>query len=510
MNLRQYLESLGLRHEADEAEAQAFHDGLKGEQRIRADELKSAKPAASVSVAPPASVAAPAVNADAVRAEAINAERARVRSLTELAGSDTPAEMLTRAISEGWDTGRASAEFLKHIREKTTPPVQRVEVTGNQQEGMRAAMIDSIVIRGGVKIDDAKRVANTRDFQGMGLQDIARAAIHAVGRRVPHDPDALFRESIDMQRDGAISSFSLPNLLGGSFQRILQGAYEAAPSTLMQWAQPREVRDFRTVTNIRMSGFNSMVKVGAGGEMEHDTLSETTETYKADTYGKRFSVTRRDFINDDLGAFARIPGDLGIAAKMNVDDIGYALLISASGVGPTLNEDSIALFNASHTNLPASGTQSNYVANYPLSATNLGVLKKTLRLLKHGNTQLNTTADVLLVPAALENDALTLVRSTMLIDGTATALQGSTNIHAGTVQVVVEPRLDAGTNGTTAWYLVSRRIPSIIVAFLRGNQNPIVERKDPTDVLGFGWWVYHDTGVGAIDYRGIVRSKGTS
>jgi hypothetical protein len=38
----------------------------------------------------------------------------------------------------------------------------------------------------------------------------------------------------------------------------------------------------------------------------------------------------------------------------------------------------------------------------------------------------------------------------------------------------------------------------------------VVERRDPSDVLGIGWIVYHDCGVAAIDWRGIDRSKGTT
>jgi hypothetical protein len=120
-----------------------------------------------------------------------------------------------------------------------------------------------------------------------------------------------------------------------------------------------------------------------------------------------------------------------------------------------------------------------------------------------------------LVPAALESTILKLVHSSEIMVGTAgdtdqTLFLPTKNIHENTVIPIVEPRLDAATNGTTAWYLIadSKVQENFVIVHLAGQQNPTVERKDPVNELGIGWWMFHDAGVAAIDFRGLVRSKG--
>jgi len=449
---------------------------------------------------------APAANADSARAEGVRLERERQTALRELAGQDVPAELLQRAITEGWDTARAAPEFLRAVRGARPGSVA---VGPDRGENLRTALADALCLSRGIQPVGSEAQRNAEQFWGIGLHALARIVLGHERQQIPHDVKVLFQR--------AISTGSFAEILGSAAAKSLQAAYESFPSTFLAWAGQREVADFKVYNDIKLGAFGSLAEVGDAGEIEHGTLTESKETHQAKTYGRRFAVTRKMWINDDMGAFLRVPGELGMAAARNIDDIAYTALISASGLGPTMNEDSHVLFYISRTtpNCQVGATSSL------LSDDGLITGKALMRKMKGlGGENINVIPRFLLVPPELEHTALKLVSASelMLVKTTPTTGAAETtvfptkNIHQGTLLPIVEPRLSAGTNGTTAWYLIAdpNQVPSLVVVYLRGQRAPVVERKDPVDVLGIGWWIYHDVGVAAIDWRGIMRSKGAA
>jgi phage major head subunit gpT-like protein len=430
------------------------------------------------------------------------AERKRQAALRELAGDDVSAELLTKTVEEGWSVEEAAPEFLKDVRSKRADPVR---VGQDRGEDLNAALTNAILLAGDQAFPgiDEKAKREAEQFGGIGLQDLGRILVARSGKKVPHDADRLF--------ESAVSTADLPNILGTAMRRGLHKAYDEYPSVYRIIAASREVKDFRTYTDIKLSEFGSMEELGDGGQFAHDTLVESTETYKAKTYGKFFALTRKTWINDDLNAFRDIPNKLGRAAARNIDELGFALLVSAAGVGPTMTEDAKALFSTTHET-------SNYAtgAGSALADAGLVAARLLMRKIKHQGLNIEARPKFLLVPPDLEDTADRLIKSRDLLLG----YRGSTdagptylppyNPHQGSLVILVKASLSSATNGTTAWYLVAdpNEVPSLIYVYLRGNKNPVLERKDPADVLGIGWRVYHDAGIGVIDWRGIVRNKG--
>jgi phage major head subunit gpT-like protein len=237
------------------------------------------------------------------------------------------------------------------------------------------------------------------------------------------------------------------------------------------------------------------------------------ESYKVLTYGNRVILTREMIVNDDLSAFTRIPVELGRMGKRKIDDLVYALLATNSAMGPTMAEDSAYLFSV----VAGSRGQLNYWASAStalMDATGLGYGKRYLRSIKGLNSDeyLNLTPSFLIVPVALEQAARTLLFSSNVLPVSTTG--GPTgNLWQNALTIVVDPRIDAGTDGTTTWYMAASPAlqESVVVAFLGGNETPILEKiAVGSETLGDGWRVYFDVGVAAIDWRGIVRSKGSA
>ena len=512
--LRDYLQSLGLRTDATAEEAWSFYDELGGEKAERARALRGMaavekpKPSEDETEKPKREETTPEPpDENAIRKQ----ERERIVAIRELGADPIPAKLVEQAVNDGWSVERASPVFLKALQDarKAVVDGDRVEFGSDGGDRFREAVVDGITMRTDSDVPDANKRKMAHEWRGIGFRDLARAVLGREGVEIRSSGDELFKR--------AISSGDYTELLGTAATKTLRQGYMEYPGTLVKWADQTDAPDFKVYKNIRLSAFASLPEVGDAGEIAHGELKETYEESQVKTYGTRFAVTRKQWINDDLGAFTRIPAQLGMAAARNIDDVGYALLYSASGVGPTLNEDALALFATTH----AAGA--NYFTGATASKlddTGLTAGRKLMRLMKGMNgEQINVMPRFILVPAALEQDAWRYVAaSANMIMMASTATDGSVatekwsmyNPHAGQLAVIVEPRLDGATNGTTAWYLIAdpSQAGHMNVVYLRGQRTPVVERKDPVDVLGIGWWMYHDVGVAVDDFRGIVRAKG--
>ena len=454
------------------------------------------------------------VDLSAEKDKAVAEERQRVQGIKKLGRDNGIAQdVIDDAIEKNLGESEAAKVFLASIKDSRATPSEvsvTKDVTEKRSEFFANVQTGILLQRGVVPIDAKAREAG-QQFVGVGFKDIARMAIsmERKGDPVSMSEDKLFSTAITTQ--------SFPELLSNAYTKSLMAAYQLYPGTFRTWAARRSVRDFKEYSDIKLSNFASpMPEVSPGGELSHAALSETKETYSAKTRGFMTTLTRQMFINDDLGGLLRIPEEMGVAAAMSIEDIGYNLLISASGVGPTMNEDSKALFATDHP----SGANYTTGAGTVLSDTSLTSLKTLFRKMKGVGAKqfLNLMPRWMLVPPELEDTAKRLINSTTIMvakGGTAgsvdTEYLPTNNIHFNSVEVVTEPRLSAGTNGTTAWYLICNpaQAQSLVLVLLNGRELPTVETVTmPGNVLGLGWRVYHDVGVAAIDFRGIARAKG--
>jgi hypothetical protein len=262
--------------------------------------------------------------------------------------------------------------------------------------------------------------------------------------------------------------------------------------------------DFKNMPRYKLGDAGDLVLTPEGVPMAEGTVPEAKASYAVLTYTKRFGITRQAIINDDLNALDQIPALHGAAARRTVNRTFYALLTSASGVGPTMDEDSLALFATTHP------SGANYTAAVlALDVAGLGVGKKLMRLQAGlaGTGEippvLNITPRYLLVPASQEVAALQLMAAIN------PAQLSSVNPFAGSLQIIVEPLLDGGTNGTTAWYLVAdpSSFAGAEVAFLNGVREPTMIRVDGDNVLGVQWGVYLDFGFKFVEHRSWYRAR---
>lgn len=329
---------------------------------------------------------------------------------------------------------------------------------------------------------DDLRVAHTLD--------LCRAALQHEGIDAPADREGMVRASL--------TTHTLTEALGSAVNKVLLDGYRDSPSTWRSFAGVRSVPDFKTATAIRPSFTGSLQQIPPGGELKHGGADEATTQYKVDTYGKMFSIDRRDLINDDLSLFDSVGRVMGQAAMRKLSDLVYDTLLANGG------------------NFFAAGN-SNYItgADTNLSPDSLGraIAAMITQRDAEGN-DLDLRPVVLVVPPELQTVGRAVLESEYI---TTQPGQPTGNSLRKAVGLEVEPRLSntkkyGNKASTKHWYLFAAPAASpLIVGFLNGQQTPTVEffgLDQTVNKLAVSWRVYFDFGAALCDPRAAVRSKG--
>jgi phage head maturation protease len=442
-------------------------------------------------------------------------ERERCTQIAELSGAYPQYRaMCSTMIAEGHSVAVARGAILEQLS-KDRPPARQVFSSVESGEDARRkfhrACVDSISLRatGSLRKDRGEsesaflqREREARDMAHPHIMETLRHSLRTDGLSDRGRTEEVIKRAISH------SSSDFPAILKDASEKQLQRAYAEYPATWRPLAKIGNARNFLPMNRPKLGNMGNLIANPELVPMAEGSTVDVNESFSIGTYSRRFGISRQALINDDLSAFDRIPTGMGQAAARTVTDTVYALLISAAGVGPTMAEDSLALFATTHT------SGANYIAAVGtpdvagLSALKL-LMRKQKGFVAANETApiLNITARMLLVPAALE----TAARQTVASLGDPSKSNDITfNPFRGELEVIVEPRLDAGTNGTTAWYLVAdpSQVEGLEVAFLNGQDTPNLIEVQGTNVLGTEWGVYLDFGAKFIEHRGWARTRG--
>lgn len=212
-------------------------------------------------------------------------------------------------------------------------------------------------------------------------------------------------------------------------------------------------------------------------------------------------------INDDLGAFMKVPTAMGNRAARLIDQLFFSRLLANP-----VQADGKSLFSTAHKNILGGAS----------SALSAESLKKAIQLYLD-----QTDADgqpiavepkYLLVPTALKHLAVELTRgATLIMSGSDNTVRPAINVLADeNLQVVSSPYLGNSAytgSSQSAWYLFGspNTIDTFELGFLKGKRTPTVERGE-TDFNTLGMWfrVYFDLGVREQDHRGMVKANGAA
>jgi phage major head subunit gpT-like protein len=359
---------------------------------------------------------------------------------------------------------------------------------GEQRLGRREAMEHAILARAGVKGADPVKA---RDFMGMTLSEIAREAIVAHGG----NPRGMDRHAIAgaalgmpnfLAAAGLHTTSDFPLVLANVARKTLLNAYSAVVQDWRPLVTVSSHSDYKPVSYARIGDAPDLLETAEHQPYTYGTMSETGEKLQVKKYGRIFGVTREVLINDDLGAFTRLPAQFGTSAARAIRKAFWAMFLA-----PPVLSDGVAFYHANHGNLAGAGGAIN--------ATTIGAARKAMRVQKNqdGNP-IDVQPRFLVVSPDKETEAQTFLASIQNADYSA-------NIFANSLTLVVSPYLTGN-----AWYLLAMpaETEGFFVTFLNGREEPRVEERAGFEVDGLEIKAAIDFGVGAIDFRGAYKNPG--
>lgn len=470
---------------------------------VTGDQPNGAQPPADQSrgLQPP-----PAPDLSAVRAEAAAAERTRATEIRKAAKiARLPDAFADGLVERGISLDVARGLIIDEMA-KAEKPIEganpTVTVTRAQEDKWQEGAQNWLIQRSGMGklfAGENGKLPDPGEFRGMTLLDLARDALELRSFKVRGlDKMALVGNAFTFRANITQSTSDFAILLENTMHKMLLAQYNTTPDTWSRWCGVGSVSDFRPHPRYRLGMFGKLDKLAENGEFKNKALQDAEkELIAVGTVGNMINISRHMVVNDDMGGFARLATMLGRAAKLSIEIDAYASLAENSGAGPDLNDGNPIFHSASHKNVAA-------VAAYP-SVTAVDAIRSLMARQKDpwGNEYLDLRPSVVLCATELGGQFRVINAAEFDPDG---GDKRTPNKVRGIFKDIVDtPRLSG--NG---WYVFDPMHPVIEVAFLDGNQEPLLESKDGWRTDGVEWKVRIDYGVGGVDFRGAARNTGAA
>ena len=438
---------------------------------------------------------------------AVKAERERVSEIQAICAGEFP-EIEKQAVSAGWSPEVVTKKVLETLRAERPAASVNIAIHSKPEGGeMRKTLEAAMSLRVGVSADALEKSYGSQTVEaGMREMDMPLKQLMVECMKLDGIPYSRGFDNETIR--AAFSSVSLPGILSNVANKKLLQSYEAQPVIATKLCSTGDLNDFKETERFRLTDVGDLLPVAADGEIKDGGLLEEAATNRLETYGKKFCLTRKMIINDDLNAFMKVPVAMGNRAARLIDQLFFSRLLQ----NPAQN-DGKALFHNSHRNILTGAS----------SALSADSLKKAVQLyldqVDADGQPISVEPRYLLVPTALKHLAIELTRGATLVmsGGAENTVRPAINVLADeNLQVVSSPYLgNAAYDGSsqTAWYLFGdpRTVDTFELGFLKGKRTPTIERGE-TDFNTLGMWfrVYFDIGVREQDFRGMVKANGAA
>lgn len=547
--LRKFLVWLGLRSDATDDKARQFMELLPDEKRQQAERIEKGEEEFNPSSERSETEQTPSQGSGQGGDDAASAERVRAEIRQENARIDfirgfsdqVPAELITKAIGEGWDQGRVSQEFLNHFRQRDEPVSGHVGIhdAASSRQVSRQALQAALLMREGYDLDSdlfdtrevghalrghdtnaAWLVAARQAHRGGGrLTDDASRALEVANRYRSASMVDVVKEmlAVDQVRfdqydrrdiwQRSLSSSAVSEIFTTNFAVMLLAGFTGKRDTTMGWCREVDAPNFQTMERKQMGKGAKPARRDRGQSATHGQIDAIGESYRVYEWAQQYFIDFQDWIDDRLGAMDITPQEMGEAAAEVRPDLVYYLLMS----NPQMGRDSTNVFHADHNNLETSAA---------LSADTLDALKVNMRTQTNNGRLIDIQPAGIIVAELKESLALEIVGSREKRDTTSSTKYGTSNWAYGRFNVVAEPRLDVGVTDpisgtvqaakTGSTYMVAENGRyGVEVAYLQGfGRRPQLRSFVATEGrFGRGWDIQHVIGSKIIGYEGLQEAQ---
>jgi hypothetical protein len=423
-------------------------------------------------------------------------------------------EAVEKMVDHAIEAKMTVQEFKNEMYESSVPTAHTVPQSRTRDRGINARVLQAAICATGMLQDVEKQfsdqelqTAHDRFPHGISLNELLILGAEANG----HRGSTGGRVTLDVQRAAfsprqinagiGYSTIDVANIVAATANKFLHEGWMAVDMTPLKIASVRSVRNFQQITTVSLTGHLQFDKVGADGELKHGVLDDLTYNNQVDTYGRLLAITRKDIINDDLGALTAVPRRLGRGGALKLNDIFWTEFL---GLVPG--------------NFFASG---NSNINTGVADMSIGGLAATETVFMNqtdpDGKPLGIMPKIILVPTAQKAAASALLTSqgSVLITGASSTIPNA-NVFQGRFRLESSPYISnssyTGSTSTGYWMLADpNECPVIEIAALNGKIEPTVETADAEiNTLGIVMRGFSDIGVNEQEKRGGVYADGTT
>lgn len=430
-----------------------------------------------------------AVNKDELKAEFREAEANRKKEIRAIFEGFKDQKKLLDACLDDLDCDvTAAKDKLIEALGKGQEPTQSHQTVVSHGRGENAFLEDATLAlsaRAGLADKDDKKAVKENALLGYSLFEMARMALE-----LKNQSTAGMSKMDIVAAAFTHTGSDFTNLLANTANKAMLKGYTEADEVFNRFCGVGNLPDFKTISRVDTGTFPALREVGEAEEYKYITLGERHETAVLATYGELFSITRQAIINDDLGAFTRIPTKMGRAAVRTVGNLVFDIFLN----NPNMS-DGVALFHASHNNLASASL---------INTAGLDAARVLLATQKDGDATLNIRPKYLLVGSQDESAAKVAVEAEFQVDGSAKNSR-QPNSARGIAEVISDARLTAAHD---SWYLLADQNmhDTMEVLYLDGNSAPVLEQQAGWNVDGTQFKVRIDAAAKAWDYRTMVKT----
>lgn len=425
-------------------------------------------------------------------------------------------EAIEKMYDHAVDAGMSAQEFRLELYEATIPMGHTIRSPRNESKLTSRVLEAAVCQAGGLRdaekhfSDQELQIARDKFRDGIGLNQLLLLAAEANGyhghtggkvtKEVQNAAFGMVNGPYARIHASGFSTIDVANIVAATANKFLHEGWMAVDLTPLRLASIRPVRDFKQVTTVSLTGHLQYSQIGASGEIKHGVLDDMTYTNQADTYAAMLAITRKDIINDDLGALTAVPRRLGRGGALKLNDIFWTEFLGLVGA---------SFFAAGNSNINT-GVADMTIGG--LAATETIFMNQT----DPDGKPLGIMPKIILVPTALKASAVALMDpQSLIITGSDTKIP-NTNVFKGRFTVESSPYIsNSSYTGYTSvgWWMLAdpNECPVIEIAALNGRVEPVVETADAEfNVLGIQMRGYADIGVADQEYRGGVYADGGS
>lgn len=430
--------------------------------------------------------------------DATKAERSRSKAIRTFGQQfKVEAKIIDGLIERGVSVSDAKIEMLVALqsRQQNINSNSGGNVAQNNIAKARSGMQEAILHRAAP--GKHKGTEESKRFRGFTMIDMARESIRMAGGNT----EGMSRQDIaklalnvggqSQQRAAGMHSTSdFPLILGNTINRSLRAAYEEIPQTWLPLGRQNNFADFRARTSVALGEASRLERVREGGEYKYGTLPEEGSEIRAEKWGKIIAYTWEMMVNDDLGAFDRVPQALANSARQTESDVIWDLFLTDRKWSDGAN-----IFSAGHGNIAGTAsaiTIASLQAARTAMRTQKGIDKKTF---------VNVEPRYLVVGPLNELAAYQLTSSAYTPINNATI----NPVYNSQLIVIVEPRIT-----DYSWYLVGQGAETFEYGYLDGEGGMTTDTREGFEVDGVEVKARLVFGAGWVDFRGAYKNAGAA